>query len=114
MDKRLELHEILVSLFNEWYRETYGNNKEHLGRVYFQPPENVKLTYPCIIYDLERLDVRYANNQLYKKKRRYNLSFIDKNPDTTFPDKLVELSYCSLDRSYTADNLNHYSFTIYY
>ena len=37
MDRRLQLHEELCSVLGS-------------RNVYFQPPETIKLTYPCIIY----------------------------------------------------------------
>ncbi|MEG2624550.1 MAG: hypothetical protein RSC06_16790, partial [Clostridia bacterium] len=56
----------------------------------------------------------YADNRVYRRKRRYVLTVIDKNPDSKIPDRMAELPMCALDRCYTADNLNHYTFTIYF
>ena len=42
------------------------------------------------------------------------MTIIDKNPDSQLPDKLGELPLCRLNRVYTADNLNHYVFDIYF
>lgn len=82
--------------------------------VYFQPPESLKINYPAIIYSLNSfLDIN-ANNKLYLSKTSYSITLINKNPDNVFVDKIKQLPYCSFDRSYTSDNLNHYVFTIYY
>lgn len=82
--------------------------------VYFQPPPSVKMKYPCIVYSLSDIDTKFADNIPYSNKRRYQLTAIDPNPDSVIPDKLALLPMCVFDRSYTADNLNHYVFNIYF
>ena len=90
--------------------------EELLGsdRVYFQPPESIKLKYPCIVYERSDIDVRYANNEGYKMDKRYTVTLIDRNPDSGLPDKLAMLPYCSFDRHFVSDNLYHDVFTLYY
>lgn len=100
-DKRLELHEKLVDILGE-------------KNVYFQPPENIKLSYPCIIYELDDFNFKYANNEKYHKAMRYSIKVITKSPDTVILNKLLSLPYTSFDRYYTNDNLNHYILEIYY
>lgn len=82
--------------------------------VYFQPPESIKLKYPCIIYKLTRDLVNYASDERYKDKNCYSILIIDKDPDSIIPDRIKKFRYCSFDRSYTSDNLNHFSYTLYY
>lgn len=101
MDRRLKLHQILVDIL--------GSN-----HVYFQPPASVKLVYPCIIYQYETGDTQFADDQAYIFVRKYQIQVIDPNPDTETPDKIAQLPRCLNDRNYTADNLNHYTFNIYY
>lgn len=101
MDRRLKLHQILVDIL--------GSN-----HVYFQPPASVKLVYPCIIYQYETGDTQFADDQPYIFVRRYQLTVIDLNPDSEIPGKIAELSRCLNDRNYTVDNLNHYTFNLYY
>lgn len=92
--------------------------EELLGsrNVYFQPPESVKLKYPCIVY--ERSDVRTssANNHIYLNHKQYTVTYIDEDPDSEIPDKLLELPYCSLNPGghFISDNLNHDVFTLYF
>ena len=64
--------------------------EELLGskNVYYQPPESVKM--------------------------QYDLTVIAKRPDHPVIKKLLALPYCSYDRHYVADNLNHDVLTIYY
>ena len=83
--------------------------------VYFQPPESVKMNYPAIVYSRDSIDTLYANDTRYKTTRRYQLILIGKSPDNgTVDDLLSELPMCSYDRFYTADNLNHDVFTLYW
>lgn len=101
MASRLELHALLC--------EILGSN-----HCYYQPPETVKLVYPCIIYELDTFHVNHANNRPYNSKKRYSITLIDKKVDSPIIDKLQGLPLCKFDRHYTASNLNHYLFNIYY
>ena len=102
LEQRLDLHEKLVSIL--------GDPKH----VYFQPPESVKLDYPCIIYRLTNFFKRYADNGRYISCRRYEITLITKDPDNDLVDKLVELPYCTFDRYFVSENLNHYIFLLYH
>lgn len=101
MSSRLELHEKLRTLLGSAY-------------VYFQPPESVKLVYPCIVYGLDDMDTKHADDKIYLNKKRYSIIVIDKNPDSVIPDKMLALPLCSFSRFYTADNLNHWAFSLYF
>lgn len=82
--------------------------------VYFQPPESVKLKYPCILYSLDIIDPRKADNRLYYQYKRYMVTIIDRDPDSELPLIIAKLQYAKHDRTYVADNLYHYVFTLYY
>lgn len=82
--------------------------------VYFQPPESLKLSYPAIVYELARFDTRFANDAMYKLMDCYTVTLIDKNPKSEFIKKLLTLPYCSFDRHFKSDNLNHYVYTLYF
>jgi hypothetical protein len=82
--------------------------------VYFQPPANVSLTYPCIVYKRDAARTEFADNEPYARKIRYQVTVIDKNPDSTLPDQVAALPMCLFDRFYTADNLNHDVFNIFF
>lgn len=85
-----------------------------IPNVYFQPPESVKMVYPCIRYNLNSTRTKFADNLAYLSKRSYTLILIDKNPDNEYVEKIIKHFNVSLDRTYTSDNLNHYVFNIYY
>lgn len=81
--------------------------------VYFQAPTGTRLQYPCIIYNLANANDIHANDQIYRRLYRFTLTYITKDPDDPMRDKIDNLRYCSFDRFFTSDNLNHYVYTIY-
>ena len=85
-----------------------------MERLYFQPPESVRMTYPCIRYELEDLPARRADNSAYTIHLQYSVTVIDKDPDSVYPERILNMPMCMFDRFYTADNLNHWVFRISY
>lgn len=84
-------------------------------KVYFQPPESVKLVYPCIIYDFDRFDVDYSDDSIYRMHSKYSVTLIDKNPDSLIAESMMKkFKYISSNRSFVSDNLNHWVFTLFY
>ena len=84
------------------------------NNVYFQPPTNTIIKYPCIIYKRDYASVSYADNSPYRRKKRYMVTVIDQDPDSDIPDKVAELPLSSFNRFFTADNLNHDVFSVYF
>ena len=99
MAPRLQLHDIL---------ETFVDN------VYFQPPENIKLVYPCIIYKRDFAETEFANNVPYKHQLRYMITVIDRDPDSDIPGKVARLPQCLYNRFFTSANLNHDVYRLYF
>lgn len=100
MASRLELHEKFCDILGT-------------RNVYFQPPASVQMRYPAIVYSRKKVDKLHASNKGYITLPSYEGILIDKNPDSSYLEQIMELPYCEYDRSYTADNLNHDVFTIY-
>lgn len=82
--------------------------------VYFQPPNNVTLQYPCIIYARDTRVVSFADNKPYQDTKKYTVTVIDKDPDSLIPEKVRLLRFCEHNRFYTKDNLNHDVFTLHF
>lgn len=97
---RLELSKIL--------HEVLGSEN-----VYFRQPSE-GMNYPCIKYDLADKETTFADNIPYIKAKRWTLIVIDENPDSEIPEKLEELPYCTFDRTYQSDGLNHWVYNLYY
>ena len=90
--------------------------EEILGssNVYFQPPSNRKIQYPCIIYQLDRMESRYADDLPYSRHKAYQVTWVGDDPDDDTPDKIGLLPMSSWVRFYTADNLNHHVYRVYW
>lgn len=94
--------------------QTFLENLIESKNVYFQPPENVKIKYPCLVYDLDGAYINHADNSVYDFTKLYTITLITKNPDDSLIDRLLGLPLCTFDRSYRTDYLNHYVFSLYY
>lgn len=81
--------------------------------VYFQPPSNVYMRYPAIVYSVNMIKNRHADDKVYKRNDVYKITVIDKNPDSEIVERMLDIPYCSFDRMFTSDNLNHFVFTLY-
>ena len=102
MASRLDLQDELEELI--------GND-----HVYFQPPESIKLQFPCIIYNLDSGDTQFAMDLPYTFTRRYELMFITKDPDSELIDKIAKtFPMIRFERFYASDNTNHYIYKLYY
>lgn len=82
--------------------------------VYYQPPESVKMSYPAIVYSRNSIDNTHANNAVYGQSLSYEITVIDKNPDSEIVTRVSRLPRCRFDRHFTSDNLNHDVFTLYF
>lgn len=82
--------------------------------VYFQPPPTVQMEYPSIVYRLNNIDITHANNKPYEHKKRYQVTVVDRDPDSDIHEKVGNLSTASYDRFYTADGLNHHVYNLYW
>lgn len=99
MASRLQLQTLLES-FTEY--------------VYFQPPVNIQIQYPCIVYARDNSHTEFAGNRPYRHAKLYQVTVIDRNPDSDLPDMVEDLSVCKFNRFFAANSLNHYVFNLYF
>lgn len=99
MGQRLQLHQLLEAL---------------VDHVYFQPPTNIKLEYPCIVYKRGFADTQFADDYPYSYTKRYMITVIDPDPDSEIPSKVAALPMSLFNRFYTADDLNHDVYNVYF
>ena len=87
-----------------------------VNKVYYEPPTDVKLTYPCLKANRSRRDVKYASNKPYIKDESFTIYFITRDVKTApaVLNQLEELPYCTYDTEYIADGLHHYVYKITY
>lgn len=82
--------------------------------VYFQPPGDKKLDYPCIVYQLDGVKTDYADNYPYNNHKRYLITYISQRPDMYIPDKIAQMKTASFNRFFVQDNLNHWAYRVYF
>ena len=90
--------------------------EELLGsrNVYYQPPESMRMQYPAIRYSKKKVSTKYANDAVYSLINCYELIVIDQKPDNNVIRKLINFPYCTYERSYVSNGLNHDVFTLYF
>jgi hypothetical protein len=101
MGQRLDLQALLVDILGT-------------KNVYFQPPPTIQMEYPCIVYHRDYEQRNHADDIPYRRRWRYMVTVIDRDPDSPIPDKISQLPLCSYDRFYTADNLNHDVYKLFF
>lgn len=84
------------------------------GNVYYQPPEDHKMIYPCLVYELEEVNIKFADNGPYSLWDRYQVTLIRHEPDSPVIRKLLGLPHSSFSRHYATSGLNHDVFVIYH
>lgn len=82
--------------------------------VYFQPPPNVQMEYPCIVYQRSTVRTDFADNSPYSRTKRYQVTVIDPDPDSDIPDQVGSLQLCTYDRFFVSDKLNHDVFSLFF
>ena len=84
-------------------------------KVYYQPPENLKLKYPCIVFNRSRATINHADNYPYRITKRYDITLITIGADNDeYLDKLLELPMCNYDRENIVNGLVHEYLDMYY
>lgn len=84
------------------------------GNVYFQPPSGHLMAYPAIVYERDLENVQFADNSPYRRAVRYNVTYIDRSPNSEVYDKLASLPMSRYERFFKAGTLNHDLFNIYF
>ena len=99
--RRLALHEELEELED--------------CKAYFQPPTNIEMIYPCFVYHRIPGRAQHADNKTYRYSRCWEVTFITTDPlSTVREDMLDHFPTCRQLRDFTADNLYHHVFNLFY
>lgn len=102
-----QLQTLLDSFFSD-------EEKTSGSRAYFQPPENVRMVYPAIVYRLDLEKASYADDFPYARKLRYQVTIISRDPSHPAGDKVAGLPSASFERQFPADELNHKVYNIFF
>ena len=109
MKTRRDLHAELKALLGT--SDKLGNE----ARCYFQPPESIKMYYPCFVYSRSFHDNLRADNLIYRRVHRYSLTYLTFDPDDPLVEQIEDhFKMCRLERTNTANGLNHYHYSLYY
>lgn len=101
MGQRLNLHQKLIDVTGT-------------ANVYFQPPSNIQMKYPCVVYKRNREAPKYADNCVYSNLKCYAVTYITLDPDSDVPDKIGRIPFSRFTQHFVADNLNHDVYDIYF
>ena len=82
--------------------------------VYFQPPASVSMVYPAIVYNRDIRHVNYADNGIHNQVHRYQITVIDRDPDSLLPDLVGDMPMSTKVRHFTTEGLNHDIFYVYF
>jgi len=102
--RRLALHKLLKSIAAEIPGTV----------VYFQPPEDTKMTFPAIRYTKSVKKNTQADNRVYSQQQFYDIIVIEHDPEKPLADLVSKFPGVQCGTSYKANNLYHEPFTIYY
>lgn len=83
--------------------------------VYYNPPESIKMNYPCVVYSATGVVKHNANDRLYKFTKEYRVTVIDLDPDSEIPYLILKhFPMCSFSTNFISENLYHTVLTLYY
>lgn len=105
MASRLQLHEELVGVLN------------NPDAVYFQAPASMYMTYPCIMYRKVGRLIEKADNGIFRKLDRYQITLITDDPDDeSLSEAMLEHFGARLgfEQKYIADDLYHEVYSLVY
>ena len=88
--------------------------EEITPNVYYQPPVNLVMEYPCIRYERDFADTKFADDRPYSHTVRYQVMVIDRDPDSPILAQVAALPMCVFQRYYPADNLNHNIYNLFF
>lgn len=99
-EKRIELHEKLCELLGS-------------RNCYYNPPEDLKMKYPCIIYKKVQSSRKHADDLNYLLFPGYQIIYITRNPDDELIYQIENFGYCQFDRQYASEGIHHFVYTLY-
>ena len=82
--------------------------------VYFQPPESLKMSYPAIVYSRADVINTHASDSVYDTVVKYNVTIVDRDPDSVIVEKMIAFKHAVFERHYVASGLNHDMFVVSY
>ena len=85
------------------------------NNVYFQPPNNLQIKYPCIVYNKRIVDTKYADDKVYSMTQRYEVITMSQDPDSAIAQQIINtIPYCTISSTFVVDNVYHTTLRLYY
>lgn len=72
------------------------------------------MEYPAIVYQRAPANSKHAGNQPYNVTDQYEVTAIDRDPDSVIPKMIATLPSSRHSRFFKAENLNHDVYTIFF
>jgi hypothetical protein len=91
---RLQLHDLLLA--------SLGNEN-----VYFQPPSNIQMKYPCVVYKRKKVTESLAGGIKYSRWKEYDVTLISSKPDDPILETLLDIERSSFVTSFNREGLYH-------
>lgn len=100
-------------------RELSAKLREILGsnNVYFQPPSNTMMKFPCFVYNRSNPYKLQADDNAYLLVGHYSVTYIDPDVERcmTMMTKILDsFEHISVERNFTSDNLYHDVYNLYF
>lgn len=80
--------------------------------VYFEPPETLKMRYPCIVYNLSRMNPTNADNLSYRVSQEYDIQYITREPEVDIPMRLAYTKRFRAGQHFVADGMHHFNYSV--
>lgn len=100
-DNRIDFHNFLKSISG-------------INNLYFQPPENIQMNYPAIVYSRYNMNTINADDVVYLQGTIYRVVVIDKDPDSEIVYKVSNIPTARFERHFNSGGYNHDVFIINY
>lgn len=86
-----------------------------IQNVYVNPPESVRMQYPCVKIKRSGIYTTSANNHKYMIKDRYDAVYITREPDDPMVHKILyEFDMSRFSMQIVKDDLYNENFVIYF
>lgn len=82
--------------------------------VHFQPPSGIEMGFPAITYSRSQAVTEFADNLPYRRGQSYTVTVIHHDPDNRVKDKVAAMPYCTFERWYANDGLNHDVYNLFF
>lgn len=96
---RLTLHQKLINILGS-------------DNVYYNPPESLKMKFPCIVYNRSYIEPIHADNIKYLDYTTYKITLVSKDPDHPAVRLIMDLPMVKYSNNFTSNGYYHNVFIL--